>query len=54
VDLVGHADNPRHVHPFAYLEGADAIACEPVSAWEALETFEQHAYLDDCGASDEE
>lgn len=54
VDAAGHPDTPRHVHPFAYPEGAEAVACEPVTAWEALETFEQHAYLDDCGATDEE
>lgn len=54
VDPTGHPGNPRHVHPFAYPEGADAVPCEPVSAWEALETFEQQAYLDDCGPSDDE
>jgi hypothetical protein len=54
VDAVGHPDIPCHVHPFAYPEGAEAVACERVSAWAALETFEQQAYLDDCGPSDEE
>lgn len=54
VDRVGHPGNPSHVHPFALPEGADAVPCEPVSAWEALEMFEQHAYLDDCGPSEDE
>jgi hypothetical protein len=54
VDLVGHADNPCHVHPFASPETADAEPCEPVTAWEALETFEQQVYLDDCSPSEDE
>jgi hypothetical protein len=45
VDPVGHPNNPQHVHPFAHPDGGAAVACEPVSPWEALETFEQHAYL---------
>lgn len=54
LDPVGHANNPCHVHPFAYPEGGEAEACDPLTVWEALETFEQHAYLDEFGHSEEE
>jgi hypothetical protein len=53
-DPTGHPKNPCHVHPFAYPDGGEKVACEPVSEWEALESFEQQAYLDDCGPSDDE
>lgn len=53
-DPAGHPSNPCHVHLFAYPEAGERVAYEPLSEWEALESFEQQAYLDDCGSSDEE
>ncbi len=49
-----HPYDPIHVHPFGMPEGGDPVVCEAVTPLEALETFEQNAYLDDCGPSDEE
>lgn len=49
-----HPHDPSHVHPFELPEGGEPVECDPISPRDALEAFEENAYLDDCGTSDEE
>lgn len=54
LDPERHPKNPCHVHPFPAPEDGPRVDRDPISALEALRTFEQEFYLHAFGPSNEE